>query len=135
MAGALGLDSVAALENYVYEKKGQCVSVHMALQMQDFSGTTLFAETIAKLSGGTFVKLPCVEHIDNDLLMCKGAELNAEIGELFREFSEFTKDGEIDGRERERMEITAHAIHRKVEEFQAVMFRIYCRDDSAKAGK
>lgn len=131
MAGALGLDTTAALENYVYEKKGQTISVHMAMQMQDFSNTTLFAEAIARLSGGTFVKLPSVEHIDNDLLMTKGAELNAEIGELFREFSEFTKDGEIDVRERERMEITAQAIHRKVEEFQAVMFRIYCRKEAA----
>lgn len=125
MAGALGM-TITALENKVYEKKGETVSVHLARQIEDISGTTLFAEAAAKAAGGTFIKLPSPDQIDGDLLMTKGAELSAEVGELFREFAEFTRDGEIDAKERARMELTGQAIHRKAEEFLAVMFSVYC---------
>jgi len=131
-----------ALDNRIYERKGQEFTVRQALRMQAVSNTTLFAEQIAKESGGVFVKLPSVEHIDNDLLLTKFAELSAEVGELSREFADFTKDGEIDPKERAKMEITGQAIHRKTEEMMAVMFRIYCRhpdlaarDQSAGAGR
>lgn len=129
MAGNLGLSSVAALENYVYEKKGQCMSVQMALLIQDFSGTTLFAKEIAELSGGTFVKLPSVDHIDNESLLAKFNELYAELGQLSQTYAAATADGEIDKREKAELTAISDEIHRTMQELMGLMFRIYCRKE------
>lgn len=134
MAGALGT-TVAALENHVYEKKGQSMSVHLAEQMQDISQTTYFAEATAKNAGGTFVKLPDVDYVDNEALLAKFNELHAEIGRLSAEFAEDTKDGEIDDRERARLEAIGSEIHKTMEELLALTFRIYCRDGKAGTPK
>lgn len=126
MAGALGM-TISALENHVYEKKGQSMSVHMARQMQDFSETTLFAEAVAADAGGTFVKLPCVEHIDNDLLMAKFNELHAELGLLHATFNKSIGDNEIDANERADLTLHGGQVHRKVAELLALSFKIYCK--------
>lgn len=130
MAGALGT-TVAALENHVYEKKGQSMSVHLAEQMQDISQTTYFAEATAKNAGGTFVKLPDVDHIDNESLLAKFNELHAKLGLLSARFAEYTKDGEVDPRERADLKAIGEQIHKTMEELLAITFRIYCRDDKA----
>jgi hypothetical protein len=45
MAAALGMTK-DALENCVYERKGQQINVHTAMQLQAFSQTEFFAEAV-----------------------------------------------------------------------------------------
>ena len=125
MAGALGMN-VDALENHVYEKRGQSMSVHLARQLQDLSGTTLFAQAVAKDAGGTFVKLPEVDGADNDDLLAKFNALHARIGKLSEHFAIATADGEIDRRERADLSSIGDEIHRATQELLALTFRIYC---------
>lgn len=130
MAANLGL-STSALENYVYEKKGQCMSVHMALQIQDFSNTALFAEAIAKASGGVFVSLPRADDIDDEALQSKFHALYAELGRLSQTYSEAIEDGEIDRRERADLTAISDRMHQIMQELMGLMFRIYCRPEGA----
>lgn len=125
MAAALGY-SRDALENRVYERKGQQISVHVALQMQAFSGTDHFAQAVAKLSGGTFVKLPCVEHIDNESISEKFHEIFEELGELSAEFRVATADGFIDAREKARINKIVDAMHVTMDQIRALTFKVYC---------
>lgn len=130
MAGALGM-SRDALENRIYERKGQSVLVETALQMQEFSGTTHFAEAVAQASGGLFMKLPeC--HQDRDELLAKFNELYSELGDLSGKFREYVKDDEIDQRERLDLTDTGQKIHRTVEELLALTFQIYCQPAQGK---
>jgi hypothetical protein len=130
ICGALGM-SRDALENRIYERKGQDLHVQTALQMQAFSQTTNFVDAICTLSGGTFVRLPCVEHIGNEAISEKFHELFEELGKLSQEFRESTKDGEIDARERERMNALVDQMHKTMDELRAMTFKVYCRDTKA----
>lgn len=121
--------SESSVDNRVYERQGQEFRVRQALRLQQISKTTLFAEKIAELSGGTFVKLPLVDDVDNDSLLAKFNQLHAELGELSREFAAATADGEVDERERRRLEAIADDIHRTMQELLALTFRVYCRED------
>lgn len=117
----------SALDNRMYERKGQEFTVRQALRMQTISKTSLFAEAIAEESGGTFVKLPEPGEIDNESLFAKFNELHAELGQLSAEFAADTKDGEIDDRERARLEAIGADIHRTMQELMALTFRVYCK--------
>ena len=128
MAGALGM-SVSSLENRIYERKGQCVSVHLAKQMQAFSGTTLFAEAIAQESGGVFIKLPDRNDVGNDELLSEFNLLYAELGELSAKFREYVKDDEISEKERADLDGVAQQIHRTVEELLALAYLVYCKEN------
>lgn len=130
MAAALGM-SRDALENRIYERKGQSVLVETALQMQAFSGTTHFAEAIAQGSGGVFLKLPSGGDHDREELLDKFNELYAELGDLSTRFKESVADGEIDKREREGLTDAGQHIHRTVQELLTLTFQIYCRRDRA----
>lgn len=131
MAAALGM-SKDALENRIYERKGQSVLVETALQMQSFSSTTHFAEAVAQVSGGLFMKLP--EHGDHDReeLLSKFNELYGELGDLSIKFKTSIEDGEIDKRERSDLSDVGQHIHRTVEELLTLTFQIYCRPASRK---
>ena len=131
MAGALGM-SRDALENRIYERKGQSVLVETALQMQQFSSTTHFAEAVAQLSGGLFIKLPEQSSEDREELLAKFNELYGELGELSIKFKSSVEDGEIDTRERADLSDVGQHIHRTVEELLTLTFQIYCRPGSAK---
>jgi hypothetical protein len=126
MCGALAM-SRQALENRIYERKGQGVDVELAMQMQAFSGTTLFAEAIASASGGTFVKLPEICSIDNDGLLMKFNALHTKIGLLSQKFAEYTDDDEVDQHERASLNAIGDEIHKATQELLALTFRIYCR--------
>lgn len=134
MAGALGMSRMA-LENRIYERKGQAVLVETALQMQQFSGTTHFAEAVAQSSGGVFMQLP--EHTDHDReeLLAKFNELYAELGDLSVKFKESVKDNEIDSQERTELSGVGQQIHRTVEELLALTFTIYCRGGAPKGAQ
>lgn len=125
MCGALAMTR-DAVENRIYERKGQGLLVETALAMQSFSGTTLFAEAIATASGGTFVKLPEFQAGDNDVLMLKFNELYAELGQYSRDFSEATLDEVIDKGERKVIEANAARVQKVMAELTAIMMRVYC---------
>ena len=124
MAGALGM-SRDALENRVYERKGQGVTVETALQVQAFSQTTHFAEAVATASGGTFLKLPDDLCEDNELLMSKFQTLYARLGDFSKDFTAATEDDLVDRREQAILEHDAAEIQKVVAELLALTLRIY----------
>ncbi|WP_321878453.1 YmfL family putative regulatory protein [Paraburkholderia bannensis] len=132
MAAALGM-SAAALQNRVYEVKGQAVSVEHGLAMQALTGTTLFAEAIAALSGGSFFAHPEIGELDKDELLAKFQQLLDAFGRLSRRHSEAIEDGEVDARERSDLERLAGDMHRCIQELLALTFKIYCKDETAGA--
>ena len=123
IAGALGM-SRDAIENRVYERKGQGVLVDTAMQIQTFSGTTHFAEAVAAVSGGTFVKLPNVEFENGDI-MRKFNELHAELGRFSSDFNQATSDDVIDRREEAVLRADADRIHKALSELFALTMRVY----------
>lgn len=125
MAAALGM-SKDALENRVYERKGQQVNVHIAMQLQAFSQTTFFAEAICSESGGVFVKLPEFAECDRDELLDKFNQLYAELGRLSDKFRHHTRDGKITKKEKKDLTDTSQQIHRNVQELMVLTFAIYC---------
>lgn len=129
MCGALGM-SRDALQNRIYENRGQSVLVDTALQMQAFAGTTHFAEAVASASGGVFVQIPQSNDLDNDALLAKFNALHAQVGLLSQHFSEAIADGEVDKRERADLAAIGDEIHRATQELLAVTFTIYCRKPS-----
>ncbi|OBU84523.1 hypothetical protein MY55_21465 [Chromobacterium subtsugae] len=125
MAAALGF-SKDGLENRVYERKGQAVSVHEAMQMQAFSGSSIFAEAVAADSGGVFVPLPDIDTVDDAEIQRVYMELVDEVGCLAREWREATRDGEVDKRERQRLEAIRDAICAKVTQMNHLTFQVFC---------
>jgi hypothetical protein len=120
--------SESSVDNRIYERKGQEFTVRQALRLQDISKTTWFAEVIAKMSGGTFVKLPDVDHIGNEDLLNKFMEIQTEFGELSKTFAEATEDGRITDKERTDLESIRDDMHRSLTELTGLMFRIFCRE-------
>lgn len=128
MAGALGM-SRDALENRIYERKGQSLLLDTALQLQAFSGTTLLAEAVARQAGGVFMQLPEHGLRNREEMLTKFNELHARLGDLSNKFSDYTRDDEIDRAERRSLEDSGQQIHRTVAELLALTFSIYCRPD------
>ena len=128
MAAALGY-SYSGLENRVYERKNQQVTVHDAMQMQAFSQTTAFAEAVAKDSGGAFIRLPDVDDLVNEELLNKFLELQTRLGRLSESFIRATADGHVDRKEKQELESIADDIHRTLSELTAITFRIFCREN------
>lgn len=129
-AAYLGM-SETALRNRVYESKGQAVRWRDALRLQELSQTTHFAEAVAIESGGTFIKLPEIGGVDGEDVTRKFHELYAELGELSVEFQAATRDGEIDKRERERINNVVDRMHKTMDELRAVTFVVYCHETKA----
>lgn len=127
MAASLGL-SKNALENRVYERKGQSIDVHMAMQMQANSGTAHFAEAIATESGGVFIPLPDSGEIDHEDIQHVYMELVEEVGRLAREWRDATRDGEVDAKERVRLEAIQVAICQRVTQMNTLTFIVFCKD-------
>lgn len=125
MVGALGFTSRDALENRIYERKGQGVLVETALQMQKFSNTTHFAEAVAAQSGGTFVRLPDDLSGDNDEMWAKAQQLHIELGRYFNTVKTATADGVIDEREQALLNADEARVHRVMAELHALVRRIY----------
>jgi hypothetical protein len=124
MVGALGM-SRDALENRIYERKGQGVLVETARQMQKFSNTTHFAEAIATDSGGVFLKLPADAGDDNEEMWVKAQKLQIELGRFFGDVQAATADGVIDAREQAQLAEDEARIHRVVAELHALVLRLY----------
>ncbi len=134
MCAALGM-SRQALENRVYERKGQSVCVHLAQQMQHVSGTTLWAQAVAEQAGGCFVQLPDYKAVCNEDLRSKFNGLYSEVGKLSQTFEDAIRDDDINTAERVSLEAVGHQINRKMLELLALAFQVFCKPDQAKAAE
>jgi hypothetical protein len=117
----------SALEARVYEVKGSGMRVETALLIQAHSGTTHFAEAVAKATGGVYIDLPSGEGVNGVSLEEKFHELYDELGTLSRTYSAATKDGEIDPVERVQLEAISDQMHKTMKELMGLMFHVYCR--------
>ncbi|WP_099762786.1 YmfL family putative regulatory protein [Janthinobacterium sp. 35] len=133
IAAALGM-SRNGLENRVYERKGQGVTVDTALQLQAFSGTTLFAEAVAASSGGAFVKLPEDICDGNEALAKKFRDIYVRLGVFASHFEEATADEVIDPRERACLDADIDGLQRGLSELMALTIRVYCLPDAGQDG-
>lgn len=120
--------SESAMDNRVQERQGQCFTVRQALRMQQISKTTHFAEVIARISRGTFQKLPNVDHIDNDSILNAMNQVHVDIGRWCQKFAEATADGKIDKREKADMDAIVYELHRHTDMLHALTCRVYCPD-------
>jgi hypothetical protein len=124
MAAALGM-SRASLENRLYERKGQGLLGDTSLQIQAFSGTTLYAEAVATASGGTFVLLPDVGECGNDAVLRKFQELYADLGTFSAHFAEATADDVINAAERKILASDVARLHRVIAQIQELAIKVY----------
>jgi hypothetical protein len=131
-AATLGM-AKSALEARVYEVKGSGMRVDTALLIQSYAGTKHFAQAVAHASGGVFVDLPSAECAHSEDLEAKFHELVCELGDLSKTYGEAKKDGEIDSRERAKLEEIAQQMHKTLQELTALMFQVYCRPTAARA--
>lgn len=124
MAAALGMTR-DALENRIYERKGQGLLGETERQMQKFSGTTCLAEAIATDAGGVFVKLPDDLSDSNEEMWTKAQQLHVELGRYFASVQKATADGVIDAREQLILNSDEARVHRVMAELHALVRRIY----------
>ncbi|MCG8998417.1 YmfL family putative regulatory protein [Laribacter hongkongensis] len=127
MAAALGLTK-NALENRVYERTGQSVDVDLAMNMQATSGTTLFAEAVARESGGVFVSLPPVEVVDNEEIQLLYMQAVEEIGNLAHCWRKVTADNVVTPAERREMEDIQRRLVQKTQQMNTLTFRLFCEE-------
>lgn len=126
-AKEMGLPSVPALQNRVYERQGQLLSVRAGMQLQALAGEPLFARAVAQMSGGVFVPLPEVA-TDDEVLLEKFNRLYAKLGQLSATFQEATRDGEVDKREKQELTVIGQGIHETLGELLATTFAVFCRE-------
>lgn len=128
MAETLKMPSRAALENRIYDRQGQSLLVKTALQMQEVSATTAFAEGVAQESGGVFLMLPNCEVVARDDLFEKFNSLYAEVGQLSSTFRDAVSDDEVNHKEKAELTVIGQNIHRTVQDLLALTFLIYCKE-------
>ena len=133
VAAALGLSSRTALENRLYQVKGQRVSIEEALAIQRISGRNDFAEAVAAESGGVFVRLPddvCCAALAEEEISAHFLSVIAHVGEMVEKWRDSTADGEVSERE---LADLLDVFRRGVAEQAAVIEltkRYFVRDDS-----
>lgn len=129
MAAALGY-TFDALKNRIYEKKGQTISVADALLMQEFSGTKLLADAIARRSGGVFLEVIPQGALDRVELLTEFNRLTTELGQLTHKYELAVRDGQIDKTEKSDLKMQAYRIHKQLEKILAISFALYSGEDS-----
>ena len=132
IAPALGFTR-DALENRIYERKGQGMLVDTAMQMQATTSTTHFAQAVAQASGGIFMPMPTAGEHDRQELLAKFNELYAKLGDLSVTFKDAIRDDEIDQGERAALTDVGQEIHSTVEGLLGLTFQIYCRKQQGGA--
>ncbi|WP_152901129.1 YmfL family putative regulatory protein [Neisseria elongata] len=123
-----------ALENRLYEVKGQRIGIDEAMLIQRISGRTDFAEAVASESGGVFVALPeeanCAALAEEEISM-RFLNVMEHGGEMVRKWRESTADGEVTEAE---LSALLAVFRRCVAEQAAVIEltrRYFCREDGA----
>lgn len=109
MASLMGL-SESGLDARIYERKGQTLSVRHALLMQDTSERTDFAETMSKVSGGVFVRLPSVNLSDKDI-QNNFLNLGGKFGEFITAWRQAIADGALSAHERRQLDSIAQELY------------------------
>lgn len=127
MASELGV-TMSSLHNRLHGVNGQTIPTVMALEMQTISGRSDFAEAVARLSGGTFVKLPEVAIADNEDLLAKFNAVYAKVGDLSRRYAEAVEDNKICAGEKRDLSKIANELHQATQELLATMFLVYCEE-------
>ena len=103
MAMALGDDTEVRLKNQAYEQKGMHVPTERSLLMQEFTGRCDFAEAVAYLSGGVFVKLPDFDVVNGDINE-KFMDCIKTLGQMAATFQDIIADDIVTTREYQRFE-------------------------------
>lgn len=132
MAAAIGI-TPASLHNRLYQVKGQTFTLEQELAMQSVSGTTHFAQAVAEISGGVFVKLPEIDHLDNTELLNMFTAAMADVGKLSTELTEASADGEIDDKERARIKATLRHMQTQFEGLVAAYTTLFSRHEGKVA--
>lgn len=101
-AAALGLCSKAALENRLYQVKGQRVSIEEAMMLQIISNRTDFAQAVAFESGGVFVEMPDLDAaaLQGEDILNSFLNVFVQMGELVKQYQLAEADGNVDADER-----------------------------------
>lgn len=128
MAASQGM-SKTALQNRVYARKGQEITVSRALSMQTASGTTYFAEAVAHESGGLFIKLPTVDAMSAEDIQEQFIEMLEKCGEFAAEWRRATADDEVCKHEKKRLGSLATGLCQHVQEILHTTFNIFCKQD------
>ena len=117
----------AALENRLYEVKGQRVSIEEAMLMQRLLERTDFAEAVAAESGGVFVAVP-----EMDAAALLGEDIREhlhhsveELGTLFSTWRNSTADGCLSKTESAQLWQQVRSVVNRVVAVAAVTDRIY----------
>ncbi|AZS50673.1 hypothetical protein DM558_07720 [Entomomonas moraniae] len=124
MAAALGM-SVDALENRVYEKKGQSLALHEALMIESISETSHITEAMAARHHAVVITLPDVEHENKDLLVIQSQLQKALSGLLSTVANSYEDDGVIDRKEEKQILNEKTEAHKAVEKFVQVALTIF----------
>ena len=114
-AAMLGL-SLAALENRLYEVKGQQISIEQAMLLQKMTERCDFAEAVAMQSGGVFVSLPELDAAalaGEDILVCFARAVE-RLGDLSQQWRAVTDDGRVSREENAAIFRAAYASVREV---------------------
>lgn len=129
MAESQGM-SLTALQNRVYARKGQEITVSRAMAMQAVSGTTYFAEAVAHESGGLFIKLPTVDAMSAEDIQEQFIEMLEKAGEFAAEWRRATADNEVCKREKRQLGSLATDLCQHVQEILHTTFNIFCKQDA-----
>ncbi|MXR37998.1 YmfL family putative regulatory protein [Craterilacuibacter sinensis] len=129
MAATQGM-SLTALENRVYARKGQEITVSCAMAMQSASGTTYFAEAVAQESGGLFIRLPTAEAVGAEDIQEQFIQMLEKAGEFAAEWRRATADDEVSKREKRQLGSLATDLCRHVHEILHTTFKIFCKQDA-----
>lgn len=125
MAAALGLSSVDALENRVYERKGQSLALHEALMIEAISETSHITEAMAARHHAVVITLPDVEHENKDLLVIQSS-LQSALSDLLKSVANsYEDDGVIDAKEEKKILHSKTEAHKAVEKFVQVALTIF----------
>jgi hypothetical protein len=102
MSAALGFTRMA-LENRIYERRGQSMSADTALMMQKLSETSFYAEAVALESDGIFIPIPEFDGVSDVALLDAYTEMVTDEGKFATDFREALKDGKVSQDEFERL--------------------------------
>lgn len=131
MAAALGM-SRDGLENRVYERKGQQISLHVVSQMEAFSGSDAFVEAHAQARGGVFMKLPAVGDAGNEEISDLFHQIWQDMGELSNEYMELSQKGEASEKDQQQLNRVIAEMHVLCERLKNQMMRVYVLDEDGK---
>ncbi|WP_438391111.1 phage regulatory CII family protein [Caballeronia sp. DA-9] len=104
-----------------------------AVRITDTTNDERIIEAWATARDLVLVKLPAAsDEPDNEEILQKFLNLTMQYGELAKRHQEATEDGEVDDQEMADLERIGAAIHRSVEEINALTKRIYKRVPAAR---